>query len=354
MIEERLLELVLAVLTVLVVLLLLAWSAHGLWKTWRRRVTEPAVERARTRLLHDLAEGLIDPETEAAVRSLSSGRQVLLLARVGRQIAGRQRSLLAQLARATGAYQRAEADCRSVSWSRRLRGAEALTLLGGGESAVTPLLRDRSVYVRAQAAEWAVEHPIPPVLEALLDLLDDPDPAARFAGADAVVRMGQDVAEAIAERLTRAAHSDSAHDGTARLLDVAAGIRDTSFIPPALRLSRVSDPRIRARAITLLGLVGGEDAVARAQELLNDETAEVRRAAVGALGNLGHWPAAPDVGGRLRDQSWEVRRKAGLALRAMGPPGELVLRRATKDDDRFAADMARLTLALPYSGGPSP
>jgi hypothetical protein len=47
MMEERLLELSLIVLTVLVGLLLALWSGRALWKTWRSRVAEPAVERAR-------------------------------------------------------------------------------------------------------------------------------------------------------------------------------------------------------------------------------------------------------------------------------------------------------------------
>jgi len=49
----------------------------------------------------------------------------------------------------------------------------------------------------------------------------------------------------------------------------------------------------------------------------------------------------------LRDQAWVVRREAALALRAMGAPGTLLLRRALTSDDRFAADMAKQVLGLP-------
>lgn len=354
MIEERLLELSLTLLTVLVVLLLSIWSARSLWKTWRGRMAEPAVERARALLIRDLANGRITPETERAARSLSTNLQMLLFTRVGRQISGRQRSLIAELAGKTGLYRRAESDCASMRWPRRLRGVDALTLLGGGEPVAAPLLRDRSPYVRAQAAEWAVEHPSPPVLSALLDLLDDPDPTVRFAGSDAVLRMGPAVVAAIAGRLADHAGAERTGAGTVRLLQVAAGIRDPVFIQPALRLSRVDDPVVRARAVALLGLVGGKEAVARAREMLHDGDPEARTAAARALGNLAYWPAAPDVGKRLRDPSWDVRREAGLALRAMGAPGQMVLRRATSDEDRFAADMARMTLALPGTDEPAP
>jgi bilin biosynthesis protein len=371
MMEEWLLELALTVLTVLVGLLLVIWSGRALWKTWRGRMAEPAVERARALLIRDLAAGRITPETERAARSLSANLQMQLFTRVGRQISGRQRSLITELAGKTGLYRRAELDCGGRRWPRRLRGMDALTLLGGGAPAAAPLLRDRSPYVRAQAAEWAVEHPSPPVLSALLDLLDDPDPTVRFAGSDAVLRMGPAVVGAIAGRLAQHAdahavhahavhahaehaHAEHAHAGTARLLQVAAGIRDPVFIQPASLLSRAEDPVVRSGAVALLGLVGGEEAVARAQETLHDVDPRVRTAAARALGNLAYWPAAPDVGKRLRDPSWDVRREAGLALRAMGAPGQLVLRRATDDEDPFAADMARMTLALPGTGEAGP
>jgi hypothetical protein len=42
-----------------------------------------------------------------------------------------------------------------------------------------------------------------------------------------------------------------------------------------------------------------------------------------------------------------VRRNAALALRALGPTGELLLQRALRDEDAFARDMAQQTLDLP-------
>ena len=50
---------------------------------------------------------------------------------------------------------------------------------------------------------------------------------------------------------------------------------------------------------------------------------------------------------RLSDPAWGVRRNAALALRVLGPAGELLLGRALRDDDRFARDIARQTLDLP-------
>jgi hypothetical protein len=44
---------------------------------------------------------------------------------------------------------------------------------------------------------------------------------------------------------------------------------------------------------------------------------------------------------------WDVRRAAGLALRATGAPGAILLRWAKDDEERFASDMARQVLDLP-------
>lgn len=342
MIEQRALELVLVLLASLAAALLLAWLAYAVWRMLRIRRMEPLVERARGLLLRDLADGRIRDETEGVMGALPFDLQTWALTIVARQISGRQRSLLAALARATGLYGRAESDCRRQRWTRRVRGLQVFTLLGDPATAAVPLLRDPHPQVRARAAEWAVHDVSPPIIAALVQRLDDRHPEVRFAAADSLLRMGAPAAERIARHL-----SEPVTPGTARLLDVAAGIRDTSFIHPALHLTRAEDPAIRSRAITLLGLIGGEASVARAGDMLDDASEEVRKAAVGALGSLGHWPAAPQVGARLRDPAWAVRREAGLALREMGAPGELVLRGALRDPDRYAADMARMTLALP-------
>jgi HEAT repeat protein len=95
--------------------------------------------------------------------------------------------------------------------------------------------------------------------------------------------------------------------------------------------------------------IGGAEAAAVLQRLLADPDPAARAAAAGGLGHLGHWPAAAALAAALRDPSWDVRRGAGLALSALGAPGELFLREALTDQDRFAADMARQILELPHS-----
>jgi HEAT repeat protein len=103
----------------------------------------------------------------------------------------------------------------------------------------------------------------------------------------------------------------------------------------------------RARAAALTGAIGGRAAVETLVRLLHDPAAEVRASAAHALGKLEHWPAAASLAALLRDPAWDVRRAAALALRAMGAPGLLLLRRSTSDEDRFARDIARQALELP-------
>jgi HEAT repeat protein len=99
--------------------------------------------------------------------------------------------------------------------------------------------------------------------------------------------------------------------------------------------------------VRLLGAVGGDENASAVVRRLADPAAEVRAAAAVAIGRLGHWPAAPELAARLSDESWLVRRNAALALRSLGPTGELLLGRALREDDRFARDIARQTLDLP-------
>jgi HEAT repeat protein len=96
-----------------------------------------------------------------------------------------------------------------------------------------------------------------------------------------------------------------------------------------------------------LGAVGDAGGAERLIELLEDDDPSVRAAAAQGLGRMQHWKAASLLSSRLRDSAWRVRRAAGLALRSIGAPGVLFLRRALKEDDAFAADMAQQVLDLP-------
>jgi HEAT repeat protein len=284
------------------------------------------------------------PEDTKWLGSLPVELQFRLFEEIAPSLRGVGLLRVRELAQSIRLIDRARASCRSRRWWIRLRGARAHTLLGGGEQEMPALLTDPVPEVRAQAAEWAAEHPSGAVIERLLELLDDDEQIARFTVEDSLIRLGGAVSPALAAYLI------AGRPGLVPALRVARFGPDPRYLPGALRASTSPDPLARSEAALLLGALGGEGVVGRLIEMIADEDLQVRSAAVKALGQMGHWPAASAIAGRLTDPAWDVRRAAGLALRTLGAPGTLFLRKALKSEDRFAADMAAAVLGLPGFG----
>jgi hypothetical protein len=310
-------------------------------KQWRLRWTRPLLARARTSLTAVLEDPRGAGGGLAELQALPPWMQTQLLVEFARNLRGGPQERLGDVARRLGITSRAEAQCRSGLWWRRLRGARLLTYLGGGEAVVPELLRDPSPVVRAQAAEWAGHYALPIVIDRLLELLGDAVGLVRFAVQDSLLRGGDVVIEPLGSYL-----STRPGPGLEAALEVAIGLADPRFLAPGLTLCRSDSPPIRCKAVTLVGAIGGSEATATLVRLLADPAPEVRAAAGAAVGKLGHWRAAPILANLLRDRAWSVRREAGLALAALGAPGTLFLRRAVTDEDRFAADMAHRVLDM--------
>jgi len=130
-------------------------------------------------------------------------------------------------------------------------------------------------------------------------------------------------------------------------LRVAEALAEPRFLAAALRHSASDEVGVRTAAANLLGAIAGGESAARLIELLKDPESLVRAAAAHGLGRMQHWQAAAQLAQCLQDSTWRVRRDAGLALRALGAPGALFLRRALKGNDAFAADMSQQVLDLP-------
>lgn len=320
----------------------LALLGHGLWLSAARRRAERWRARGRPALNAALtAERLEEAELEV-LRSVPLAHRTRLVQELAPSLSGSARARLAEVAREIGVWRHARRRLRSRAWPARLAAARTLMTLEQSEEVFLPLLGDPHPAVRAQAAEWAGEHPTPAAAAALLRILPGAAPLVRFAVQDALLRLRGVATAPLADFLAR-------HDGPAVLpaLLAARGLARPDFAAPAARLCHDPDPAVRAAAADLLGAVGSELAVAEMVRLLGDPDARVRAAAVHAIGRLGHWPAAAAVAERLRDPSWDVRLAAGTTLRGLGSPGELMLRRYTADADRFAADMARRVLEIP-------
>jgi HEAT repeats len=326
----------------LVIFFVAVLVGRGCWLGARGRIQGPRRARA-VRTIAAAAEGRTpDKGAVADLGRLSRAAQISAFSRLGDNLVGAQKEGLCRIARRAGLIEKAEAWCTARRWGQRLRGARLLTLLDGGDDVVPLLLDDPRPEVRAQAAQWAGEHPGAASIDRLLTMLNDPETLCRFTVKDALLRVGRPAIEPLLRHLT-----EVDGDPAAEALELAAGIADSRFLRPALTHCRASHVQTRSRAATLVGAIGGSEATAILTELLRDEAPEVRSASAKALGGLRHWPAAGALAECLRDPAWNVRLAAAVALRSLGAAGVLVLRQAMSDSDPFARDMACQVLELP-------
>jgi hypothetical protein len=345
MVSESLLVWAIVAIGAGLLLALMMLTGHGAVRQLAESVYGPRVRRARSALVAAVDRGRPDDETRAALSALPPERRLALFEAFAPSLAGPEREALQAAARELGVLEGAERSCASRRWRRRLHGARVLSLLGGGESVVPPLLGDPRPEVRAQAAEWASAHPDEAVVQRLVEMLADPRPFTRYTVMDSLIRLGAAASGPLARAI---------EDGAgAPALEVAARISDPPLADAAATRLGDPDPAVRAWVARVLASVGGEARAELVAGLLEDPEPEVRAAAAVALGRLGHWPAAPALAARLRDPAWRVRRDAAVALRTLGGPGRMMLERALRDEDAFARDMARQTLDLPEVALPS-
>ena len=337
-----LLESALAVIGLLLATTTIALVGASCARALTARRRRPRARKAQTALARYLSGEELGAAEITELRSLSTAVRVALLAKAGTVLRGGGRERLTALAAALGVLGWAERSSASRRWWRRLRAVRLYTLLGAGEAQVPALLSDPNREVRAAAATWVADHTAPQRVKRLLDLLGDDELLVRFAAKNALLRIGRAAAEPVAARIPRASERE-----LEELLEVAIGLAESRVATPALPLVSSPSPRIRSLAATLIVAAGGAGAVATVESMLDDPEAEVRAAAIAGLGKVGHWPSGPALAAALRDPAWEVRRQAALALRALGAPGLVLLRRALTDEDRYARDMARQVLDLP-------
>lgn len=353
MIQKHVLDIVIRVELGLLVLAVGLLFAHGAWLLVFARRTGRDIVAGRAALLSALdrlspasaADGAMPaadfPET-ATLRRLPQDVLATIFLEISRNVSGSSANGLRDLASLVGLTRRARKMCRSRRWPRRLAGARILSQLKVEDPSITSLLRDPQPPVRAQAVDWAASFPSEDLIEAMLALLGDAETLSRFAVQDALLRMGTPVIRPLAAYLE--SHSGVAAEAG---LKVATAMPNPAFLSSAMRYSADADPELRSLATRLLGAIAGESSAERLMELLDDTDPRVQCEAAAALGRMHHWPAAAKLASLLGDSSWTVRHSAGMALRAIGGPGVLLLRRAMGGDDRFASDMAELVIGLP-------
>lgn len=314
---------------------------HGLLLRLKEWYVQPRLTRAHHILSVLLTEGQISPQDQDWIAHLR--HEILLGAALalGPSLRGEDRQRVVELMTACGLIDRAERLCRSRLWGMRLRGLRFFTLLGGGESVAPSLLADPHPSVRAQAIEWAGDHPSQATIETLLALLAAGQTPFRFGTQEALLRMGSEVVPHLAEFLAQQ------HGLSAQLaLEVADGLPDTRFIEPSLRLAVDPNPRTRALAIDLLGDLGGLQAEQMAVAALDDADPGVRTAALGAVAHLNLWRSGTAVARLLADDAWAVRHAAAQTLLSFGPPGRILLQQALRQDQELAVAIARQAIDL--------
>lgn len=342
MISQNLLNIVMLIEFALLIVAVVVFFAHGIWLVASQKRFLRDMTAARDSLAHLLTRGTINLDEIEALRHVPRDAQVAAFLEVSRTLGGTGKERLRFVAGEVLLLDRARKLCASRLWTRRLRGARVLARMDVADPIVEKLLADPHPAVRAQAAEWAAAQPSPTVISAMLAMLADPATQARFAVQDAMLRMGATIAEPLAAFLET--HSGLPAESGLR---VAEALSETRFLPAGLRHSDAADGAVRMAAANLLGAIGGPASAKRLTELLNDSDSPVRAAAAHGLGRMNHWQAGSQLAESLRDSTWRVRREAAFALRALGAPGVLFLRRALKGNDAFASDMAQQILDLP-------
>jgi HEAT repeat protein len=312
------------------------------WLRWDALRWDPNVRQVRTALIQALETDATTGRNLPAVHLLPRRIQMGLFIDVAERLSGSHLKELAYIARQLSIVQHGEHLCRSRRWSRRIQGIRLLTALGEGERLIPSLFRDPSPIVRSEVTHWAADHPSPAVIDEVLLALTDADGFCRFAAHNALHRMGVAAVRPLERYI-------AFQTGTAleRAMAVAASSGHEQFSELAGTLVGHSSPVVRKLALDTLARSGDLQSVPLVLDRLNDAEPPVRRAAVRTLGQLYYWQAAPAIGRLLADPVWMVRLEAGAILRSLGAPGNLVLRRALANPDRFVADMARHVLGFP-------
>lgn len=314
--------------------------AHAKHADAREKRDALALDQCRGSLIRVLVDGAnVAPVDRSLLSGLPARLLLDLFLELERSVRTSETLSLRAVAIEFGVVDSAELLIGSRRWWRRLRGVQLLMLLDERRELRPALLADTHTRIRSTAAAWSVAGATPEEIEAVIHLLDDPDALTRFIATDTLIRTGREAVPAIVELL-----ANREARGVAAALEVASSINDPRFLDPALELCRHEGALIRSLAYRVLGAVGGTRALDQLAVGLADSDERVRAEAAAALGRLRHWPAATLVALCLNDEHWNVRSAAGLALRDMGSPGILLLRRAARPHSP-TAPLARQILA---------
>ncbi len=189
-------------------------------------------------------------------------------------------------------------------------------------------LRNRRVNTRISAIETLSLIPDPEVIDALRDMLDDPEPDVRLAAARSLVTLGPNLTL----------------DDLVGKLDIGGTIRSRSLrdifrifasynaADLMLLLDRNPPDLTAALAIYGLGTAQDYDAVSVIASCASWPSIDVRAEAMRALAAIGHPGAEPAVLQGLHDDAWEVRTEAAICAGRIPLPNAVPLLRERLED----------------------
>lgn len=323
------------------------WSAATLMgMVWiqlgQRRRLRPRLQHAEQAVATWLVGNQEDTESvREALFRLPEPQRALLLMGLAARLEGDSQVAVQALAQSLGLTAWAQRSVKSRRWWIRLRGARYFSTLRLLPDNLERLLRDSHPQVRAEAVTLACSSSEPAAVEQAARELFGSASLSRFAAELSLPKARALATHALCRLLEEP-------PGDPRLaLQVARAVADPSLLPAALRFSRDENTGTRVAAVELLGQLGGQEALGRVLELLDDPCPSVQAAAALALGQLNHWQAATRLAERVGAADWAVRRAAAAALKRFGPPGELFLRRLAGAEEEPARGMATYALAAP-------
>lgn len=215
-----------------------------------------------------------------------------------------------------------------------VRRIAVLGLLDSDADDIAPLLmsalQDVDSGVRLEAARLLEGYETPPVVRALIAVLDDSDPEVAEAASSSLAElkertMAEPLLEALTRQVTRVAQ--------VALLRALRELRAPEAYVPAMAALHSDSSAVRCAGVGVLGYLRNPAALPEiAQIAAADPDPEARRIATGALG------FAPDATcvaqtliAALRDADWQVRDEAAATL------GKIKAREAT---DKLVLAMA--------------
>jgi len=336
-----------------VALILTAMSAVVLAVIVAVRVAAQSEDRRTTRfrrraepLVTAYLAGREKTPAVAAVLQQDPERALPLLMEISDRLGPEARSPLRPLFASLPLREKEAAALRHRRWERRMQAAERLGYLGDGVSvpALLDALQDPVLAVRFAAARSLATLGEIRAIPQIALAFDLPGEMNQRRVAEILLEFGPEGKKELLGILRNAdrTYSDNAVGVVARVLGM---LRAPEACVPLTDLLAHDDFRIRLNAVRSLGLIGDRATADAVAKLSEDPAWEVRNVAMQAMGRLQAERYLAKLTAALRDNSWWVRFSAAQALWELGETGRRALKDAMSgDSDRYARDMSRQVL----------